>query len=61
MNVFRLVGIDDKTKEKVDIIHKYICKTGYDLKDAEILMYVKKLPQIEAQYPNDYLHKVLVI
>jgi len=31
------------------------------MKDPEILNYLQEVPGIEARFPNDYIHKILVI
>jgi hypothetical protein len=56
-----IIGLDDETRRKIDLVHSFLCETGKNLKDAEILNYLKDVPDIEARYPNDYIHKILVI
>lgn len=56
-----IIGLDGETKQKVDYLHSYLCETGVALKDPEILNYMKQVPDIEARFPGDYIHKILVI
>lgn len=56
-----IIGLDGETNQKVDYLHSYLCETGVALKDPEILNYMKQVPGIEARFPGDYIHKILVI
>lgn len=56
-----IIGLDDETRRKIDLVHEFLCETGKNLKDPEILNYLKEVPDLEARFPNDYIHKILVI
>lgn len=47
--------------EKLEIIHKFICKFGEIYKNPEIMQYKKQVADIESLLPGDVVHKILTI
>jgi hypothetical protein len=36
-----IVGLDDETKSKINLVHDFLCEMGKILKDPEILNYLQ--------------------
>ena len=44
MDTRKIVGLEDKTLQNIEEIHKFICETGLALKEPEVQAYASHLP-----------------
>lgn len=61
MDTRKIIGLEPKTLQNIEEIHKFVCETGLALKEPEVQSYVSHLPEINQRYPGDILHKILFI
>jgi len=61
MDCRTIIGLGDEGKSKIDLVHKFLCDIGIAIEDKEIRRYMEQVPGIQARFPGDYIHKILVI
>ena len=61
MDTRHILGLEEDQLKKIEVVHKYVCKAGAELKDAEVLEYLRSLPTIESKLPGDIVHKIMFI
>jgi hypothetical protein len=61
MDTRKILGFEGERSEKVEVIHKFLCKFGEVFNNAEIKRYNEKVPALEEMLPGDAVHKILVI
>ena len=61
LHSYRIIGIPPSRQEEISKIYRYLCEAGCVFKDPDIIKYVAKLPELELKFPNDELHKIILI